>query len=326
MKSLRLLIPDLFLPQAQVADVLAGLRLPVLETMLARGTRTALAAESLEAWLADYFGVAAATVSARCDGLPAGCYLRADPVHLQLQRDKLILLPVGELLADEAESLCVELNRHFSEQGIAFFAPHPQRWYLRLEHEPVVCTVPLSLAFGRNTNNLLPQGEGAPRMIALLNEIQMSLFGHPLNQARDERGLLPVNSVWLWGNDHANRSTAVRNDAIYGDSPLLEMYVRAMGLSCRRWQEKSAADSALLVWTDLSDALQCGDLYAWREALSVLESEILPPLWRDLRAGRLDKLVLDLPTPHGACSVSLSRSDAWRFWVEGKPLANSGLV
>ncbi|MDD2684767.1 MAG: hypothetical protein PHY62_01250 [Gallionella sp.] len=326
MKSLRLLIPDLFLPQAQAADVLAGLRTPLLETMLARGTRTPLAAESLEAWLVDYFGAAAATVSARCDGLPAGCYLRADPVHLQLQRDKLILLPVGELLADEAESLCVELNCHFSEQGIAFFAPHPQRWYLRLEQEPAVSTVPLSLAFGRNTNNQLPQGEGAPRMIALLNEIQMSLFAHPLNQARDERGLLPVNSVWLWGNDSANSSVAVRNDAIYGDNPLLEMYARAMGLPCRPWQEKTAADSALLVWTDLSAALQNGDLYAWREALSVLETEILPPPWRDLRAGRLDKLALDLPTPHGACNVSLSRGDAWRFWVAGKPLANSGLV
>lgn len=326
MKSLRLLIPDLFLLPAQAADVLAGLRTPVLEKMLARGTRTPLAVDSLEAWLVDYFGASAATVSARCDGLPAGCYLRADPVHLQLQRDKLVLLPVGELRADEAESLCAELNRHFAEQGLAFFAPHPHRWYLRLGHEPAVSTVPLSLALGRNTNNLLPQGEGAPRMIALLNEIQMLLFAHPLNQARDEHGLLSANSVWLWGNDRANRAAAVCNDALYGDTPLLGMYARALGLPCRSWQEKSAADSALLVWTDLSAALQNGDLYAWREALSVLETEILPPLWRDLRAGRLDKLVLDLPTPQGACSVSLSRGDAWRFWVAGKPLANSGLV
>jgi hypothetical protein len=326
MKSLRLVIPDLCLPPAQAADVLAGLRLPVLEKMLARGTRTALPVESLEAWLAGYFGIDAATVSARCDGLPAGCYLRADPVHLQLQRDKLILLPVGELQADEVASFCAELNRHFAGQDIEFFAPHPQRWYLCFAHEPAVRTVPLSLALGRNTNNLLPQGEGAPHMIALLNEIQMSLFSHSFNQARDERGLLSVNSVWLWGNDGVIGDAAVRNDAIYSNHPLVEMYAQEMGCTCRPWQGQAEESSTLLVWADLSHAMQGGDLYAWREALKSLEAEILLPLWRDLRSGRLDELCLDLPTPYGAFSVSLSRGDAWRFWVAGKSLADSGLV
>src|SRR5690606_4093503 len=33
----------------------------------------------------------------------------------------------------------------------------------------------------------------------LVNELQMLWFDHPVNQAREARGLRPVNSVWLYG-------------------------------------------------------------------------------------------------------------------------------
>ena len=33
----------------------------------------------------------------------------------------------------------------------------------------------------------------------LLNEVQVLLHQHPLNAARQTRGLPPVNSVWFWG-------------------------------------------------------------------------------------------------------------------------------
>ena len=187
MKSIHLVITDLFLPNDLAAEICSGLHLPALEKMLARGAsmgsdpstssgRTGEGA-SLEDLLCKIFGVPCqpdapiAPVSALFDGLGEGCWLRADPVHLRLQRDQLVLLPNVEVSAGEATQLCFALNEHFAGQGMEFFAPHPQRWYVRLDRLPDIKTVPLSQAAGRNVNGLLPKGAGAMRWHQLFNEI-----------------------------------------------------------------------------------------------------------------------------------------------------------
>jgi len=76
---------------------------------------------------------------------------------------------------------------------------HPDRWYLRLDSLPDISTLPLSQVAGRNVHGLLPGGKDAARWHQLFNEIQMLLFAHPLNEARETRGALPINSLWFWG-------------------------------------------------------------------------------------------------------------------------------
>ncbi|MDD5385037.1 MAG: hypothetical protein PHG89_09180 [Gallionella sp.] len=140
-----------------------------------------------------------APVSAAFDGLGEGCWLRADPVHLRLQRDQLVLLPDVEVGAGEAAQLCVALNEYFVGQGMEFFTPHPQRWYVRVDRLPDIETVSLMQAAGCNVRGLLPKGAEAASWHRIFNEIQMLLFAHPVNEAREARGELPVNSLWLWG-------------------------------------------------------------------------------------------------------------------------------
>jgi len=188
MKSVHLVITDLFLPKEFASGVYADLRLPALEKMLARGASTdsrvgrlptmstqivgggqiahptQIAPLSLEATLCELFdvpcraGAPIAPISAVFDGLGEGCWLRADPVHLRLQREQLVLLPNVAISADEAAQMCASLNRHFVGQGMEFFAPHPQRWHMRLAKLPDIATVPLSQAAGRNVHGLLAQG------------------------------------------------------------------------------------------------------------------------------------------------------------------------
>ena len=55
----------------------------------------------------------------------------------------------------------------------------------------------------REVTRYLPRGEEARRLIGLMNSTQMVLADHPLNRARKEKGLRPVNSLWFWGAGEA---------------------------------------------------------------------------------------------------------------------------
>jgi hypothetical protein len=139
-----------------------------------------------------------APISAAYDGLPAGFWMRADPVHLRLQRDQMLLSQTA-LSADEAVQFCSALNEYFAGQGMTFYAPHPQRWYVRLQCLPDMQTTPLSEVIGGNVRGALPRGNDGQHWHQLFNEMQMLLYSHALNEAREARGELPVNSLWLWG-------------------------------------------------------------------------------------------------------------------------------
>jgi 2,3-bisphosphoglycerate-independent phosphoglycerate mutase len=45
----------------------------------------------------------------------------------------------------------------------------------------------------------LPKGEGAATLVKLMSDSQLFLKDHPVNKRRQERGLKPANSIWLWG-------------------------------------------------------------------------------------------------------------------------------
>jgi len=213
MKSVHLVIPDLFLPKDFAAEASRGVSVPALEKLLGRGHGELLEPAPLENLLCESFGVPCAAdapiapISAAFDGLAAGCWLRADPVNLNLQRDRLLLAGV-QVSSDEATALCASLNVHFAGQGMEFFAPHPQRWYVRLDTLPQMRTTPFSQVIGGDVRRVLPSGADAARWHQLFNEIQMLLHAHPLNEAREARSELPINSVWFWGGgcDRANGS------------------------------------------------------------------------------------------------------------------------
>jgi len=45
----------------------------------------------------------------------------------------------------------------------------------------------------------MPQGTDAMRCQAILNQVQMLLHEHPVNQMREVVEQVPVNSIWLSG-------------------------------------------------------------------------------------------------------------------------------
>lgn len=129
-----------------------------------------------------------------------GYWLYAAPVHLVLQRDTFSLAaPAPLLLAfEEIEVLTSSLNKHFGADGLKFFW-HEKQWFLRLENNPDIQTSLPENAINKDIGAFLPKGAGAIKWASFTNELQMLLFTHPINQAREAKGLPAVNSVWCHG-------------------------------------------------------------------------------------------------------------------------------
>ena len=372
MKSVHLVIPDLFLPQDIAVGVCADLRLPAMEKLLARGAvmqladpttkplvlsaiegsgrmdsvagsgastgsaRTGGLGITLENHLCELFGVTSsgdapvASISAAFDGLQEGFWLRADPVHLRLQRDQMLLIPNVDISADEAKQVCASLNEHFTGQGMEFVASHPLRWYVRFDHAPDIETVPISQAYGRNVHGLLPRGSAGARWHKLRNEIQMLLHAHPLNEARESRGALAINSLWLWGGGELMSKLEKNYDCASSDEILVEMLAAATDTPFtawpERWNEDSGEGKQLLVWIGLRSALQRGDLAAWRDSLQEFETNYAQPLWQALRSGRITQIQLDIPSADRTRRVLLNRSDTFAFWRRIRRMVEYTLV
>jgi hypothetical protein len=325
-----LLIPYLF-PSARLLETAAqGLHLPALQALLARGTRQTGPAGGVEAALCEALGISRqqdwplAPITLAADGGVIGdaYWLRADPVHLRVMRDRIVLADSGaiEVSRQEADALAAAIGQHFGAD-LTPLPLHPRRWYLRFPNAPRLVTMPLSVAVGRDIDPLLPQGDDAMRFRAELNELQMLLHEHPVNQARESRGELPVNSLWLWGGgtQPPTHSTAM---PVYTQNT----EAQALGAFCSaRVQALPARLDARLLETDgiilldtLTTAGQIGDAYGWREALRELEQDWFVPLREMLR--KIGPQGLRLMDPVSGKALHLQPSDAWKVWRRPRSL------
>jgi hypothetical protein len=329
MKSIHIVVPDLFLPQALAKEVCAGLSLPSLEKMLARSNAEPLPTRSLEAWLCHAFKVpemAIAPVTLKADGINAqGAYwLRADPVHLHLNRSQVLLQTNVTLSLLEAQQLCELLNQHFSEAEIRFFAPHPQRWYVRVNDAPELVTHSVYQVEGRDSRLYLPQGKAALKWHGVMNEAQMILHETQYNQDVVNNGKLRPNSIWLWGGGRAS-DVVSSFDQLYGDSELAEAFALAADIPCSRIVEvKADVGKKLYVWEGMSAALRRGDFYAWRESVLSFEKSVLSPLLHALLKGKIDRIMLEALGEEDSQRFLLTSPLLWKFWRSAQPLASYG--
>lgn len=129
-----------------------------------------------------------------------GYWLYAAPVHLVLQRDtfsmgETVPLPLAE---DEITQLTCSLNQHFQADNMQFFW-YENIWFLKLQNNPNIQTSLPNLAINQDIAKYMPTGAGAMRWAAFQNELQMLLFVHPVNLAREAKRLPLMNSIWCYG-------------------------------------------------------------------------------------------------------------------------------
>ena len=320
---------ELVIPGLLSAD--AGLRLPALELLLARGRRAHTEPEQLEGWLLEAFGLPKTPLSAGAltllgqGGDPgADRWVRADPVHLQLMRDGVVFVPgtAFGIRPDEAQVLVQALNAHFAGR-MEIQALEPARWSARLARElEATLDSPLEMA-GRR----VAPGSKAD---ALLNEVQMVLHEHPVNEAREARGEPALNSVWLWGAgrapDFAEADEKAKWQSVTADEPIAlglarGAQVRARGLaaSAEAWLDRAPEEGRHLVVLDaLRLPLAVSDAAAFASRLEGLEAAWFAPLLAALRAGRIG--MTSVHVPDAGVSFETIGGDLRRIWRRAKPL------
>jgi hypothetical protein len=326
-----LIVPGLFAEPS-------GTRAPALELLLARGRSASGDSCSPEAWLQEAFGIEgeslpAGALSVAAAGREAGahCWGRADPVHLRLMRDRLIVAPAAAfaLSLEEAEALAEALNRHFGER-LSLTVIEPARWCARLDRHFVFNTVPPLEAAGRDAD--LAQrigGDAGKRWVALLNEAQMLLHAHPVNLAREARGEPAVNSVWLWGVGSTPRVPSSRWKSVSADDPAALGLARLAGARARRlpegasaWLQSAQQEGRHLVLLDVLRApLALGQSAEYGECIAALEKSWFAPLLAALRAGEVGMVTVHVPDSLDACFETV-RGDLRRFWRRPRALEN----
>jgi hypothetical protein len=337
-----LIVPGLLPHGRDAAAALDGLRLPALELLLARSRRTSGDAQSLEAWLArafemdedDEIPAGALTLAATGGAASDALWMRADPAHLRLNRDELILVPAAAfgVSSAEAEQLAETLNRHFAGE-LAFYPLSGERWCVRVEGIPAdgLRTKSPAEVAGRDINRHLPSGEGSMRWHGLLNEIQMVLHEHPVNEAREARGEPAVNSVWLWGAGRMPEGLNATFQSVTADDALAPGFAQAAGLRHRAlppnagdWLERLPEDGRQLVVLDtLRLPFALGDFEGWRLRIEELEARWFAPLVAALKSGRVGMVTVCVPDGADLRAFESTRNDLRHFWKRAKPLLHS---
>jgi len=132
-------------------------------------------------------------------------WLFATPVNMLLGRDSYFLTDPDTTPITNEESLALiqSLNTHFDGFGLCFYLAN-EVWFLGLDKDPEITTTNIALVKNQNIAAHFPQGEGVLAWHQLQNEIQMLLFSHPVNQAREVQGLPIIHRWWCYGLGASN--------------------------------------------------------------------------------------------------------------------------
>ncbi|MBI3571752.1 MAG: hypothetical protein HY082_11750 [Gammaproteobacteria bacterium] len=256
-------------------------------------------------------------------------WLRADPVHLSLDRDRLILSDARklEVTQKEAGRLVAEIMEVFTADGWLLKAPHPERWYLKPMRAPKLTTSSLSQVVGRDVHGFLPRGPDDKAWHTILNEIQILLHTATINVEREKAGKLPINSLWFWGSGRLPRITPVAWTRVWSNEPVSLSLAKLSGTPAGNlpdgytgWRKQAdQTGEHLVVLDEIHDATLYNDVPRGQETLHKLETNWMEPLLRDLKSGAIDRVTL---MTDAGVNFTLTSRQARRWWRWRRSLAS----
>ena len=232
---MHLLIPFASSPSDSALQVLQNnLELPNLSALLARlrPTSQSITAADADAYtltppheraLAAFNGwqgadgcLPFAAQAARLDGIDVAdlAWGLVTPCHWHVARDHVSLVQPSALALSETESRAAfaAVQPLFEDMDYRLLWGAPMRWYVAHESLADLPCASIDRVIGRNVELWLRGGvTGAAalrEMRRLQSEWQLLLYPHPLNEEREQRGALTLNSFWLSGCGHAQPTSS----------------------------------------------------------------------------------------------------------------------
>jgi hypothetical protein len=157
------------------------------------------------------------------------------PVHWHVGSDHVNLLDPALLDLDEAQSRALfdAVRPLFNAEGWQLVWQAPLVWLAAHDVLHELPTASLDRAIGRSVERWLPTARPVRQLQV---QAQMAWHGHPVNEAREASGALPVNSFWLSG--------CGRHQAPQGTAPTIDDRLRRPALA-DDWPAWTAAWHAL---------------------------------------------------------------------------------
>ncbi|MCP5245756.1 MAG: phosphoglycerate mutase [Burkholderiales bacterium] len=339
--NLHLFIPSLFWSDTTFPEIYQDLPLSSLEKLLSKSKATTHPASDYNAWLCQAFNIEKqldwpiAPIMSQTDrsnhdaASKYDYWLRADPVHLRVEQNHIMLADshAFELTQEEAIQFTGVINQHLRNDDITFLPFHPYRWYIRLTNTPEILTHALNSAACKNINTLLPTGKDSVKWHRIFNEIQMLLYDHPLNQVRIARNQIAINSIWFWGGGHLPQSTHSAYTHIWSDEPFSRSLANISNTSSNllpenveNWLRDNRSEDQLVILNTLQTSDMYNLAFEWRENLKALEKEWFSPLYTALKNNQINTLRISTINENFSCDFVIKRNDLWKFWTTIKPL------
>ncbi len=329
-----ILAPGLLWPDPVLSDTVVGLQLPALQALLGRG-RIARQAGDETYWLQTAFGIKAlpaAPLRLLGDGDTPGSaqWLCVDPISYGFSQQGIQLADPATLALSDAErsALMADLAPLLDEFGTYTVSP-AGRGYLE-SAVPLADFPPrLDALTGAPAHALLPGGDNGRPWRRLLNDVQITLHHHPVNQAREAAKQAPVSSLALWGGGPlpaAPDPSKIAFDALFSNDPVHLGLARHAGIAGYRLDKAGIPGNPfaqLPVGDHLRPLLHLDtfqqptlqrDAMAWRAALEHLEAGWIAPALAALQRGEIARLSLITLGDGQQMRITLSRLGRLQFW------------
>jgi hypothetical protein len=289
-------------------------------------------------WLARWLGrddlatvapavIAAVAASAVADStawLVTPVHLIAGLTSLHVDRRSILRLSAADL-----ESFAQDFNRTFGDTDLHLAPLANGEFLLRGPATLSAATTEPSRALVADLGAALPKGSYAKALKRLGAELEMWLHTHPLNEARQRRGEMPVSALWLWGGGASVQFTPLpgslktRGDLAFGSDPyLIGLWHLHGGRALALPDDKltslltdTSAQRAILV-TEVTSLLQSNPRWTVFEALAELDRLYVAPAIAALRTGAVEKVVLIV----NDTELQVTRRDRLKFWRRPQPI------
>lgn len=276
-----LLVAGALIPGELAVPLSATLNTPSLKARLARAAsvETAAAGNAHFDWLAHELfkqnapAPTAPYAFAQLSGVASSaCIWHADPVHVEIARDHLILqsLDTDVPAEDESRQLIKVANELASDLGCEFVIAG-ERWFLLSERDWTIEAAPLAAMI--DAPMMMPVGGDASIWNRLHNEIQMAWHAHSVNQARESRGQRTINGIWLHGGGRWKPLAPIRFASVQSDAPEWRGAAQATGAYGAPLSE-GVIDNALLVLDAPLLPKRREDWTAWFAAMTAIDRRL----------------------------------------------------